>query len=266
MSTQWLADHLGSDSIVVLDATVQQSRSAEGGALWLSGLQHFLVHGHVPGAVFADVLAQFSDAGAGHAFARPSVDRFEAAAASVGVDNDTTVIVYDTDGGEWAARLWWLFRAFGHDRVAVLDGGYTKWFSEDRPVHTGAVEPREALFIGTERPEFWADQAEVEQIAAGTAPGALVFAGGDTIGGIPGSVTIAASALHDREAQRLLKPAVLRERFAAVLEAKRVVTYCAAGVAAASDALALTLLGVPSVAVYDGPLEPWVDTVGGRAI
>jgi thiosulfate/3-mercaptopyruvate sulfurtransferase len=268
VSTQWLADHLGSDSLVVLDATVLSVPAFGGGNTWLSGLDRYLVHGHIPGAVFADLIEVFSDPAGEYGFAKPSLAQFEQAASSVGVDNETTVVVYDTAAGQWAARIWWLFRAFGYDRVAVLDGGYAKWFSEDRPLDTGNVVPSEAVFVGVERPELWADKGDVERIVAGDAAGALVFAGppsdftGETsprgrAGHIPGSVSVPAASLNDRETKTILKADALRERFAPVLDGSPVVTYCGAGIAAAADALALTLLGVTDVAVYDGSLNEW---------
>jgi thiosulfate/3-mercaptopyruvate sulfurtransferase len=326
VSTQWLADHIGSEGLVVLDATVlpeaapsvpSSAPSLQGGSGWRSGVVQYREQGHVPGAVFADLLGEFSAPSAGRLFARPSRERFEAAASSAGVDNDTTVVVYDSDEGQWAARIWWLFRTFGYDRVAVLDGGYAKWFGENRPIDLGEVAPREAVFVGLERPELWADRGRVERIAAGKEPGSLVFAGRSSLGAgsVPvgaslartgaGSTPVGASSaragagstpvgagsapvgagparlgamalagerpsgaeefaarslhvpvarLRDPESKTMLKTAALRERFATVLDGSPIVTHCGAGIAAAADALALTLLGVTDVAVYDGSL------------
>ncbi|MFB2597160.1 sulfurtransferase [Herbiconiux sp. P17] len=277
VSTQWLADHLGSEGLVVLDATVLSITSPAGfgpASSWLSGLDQYLLTGHIPGAVFADLLEVFSDPAGSFGFARPSLAQFEEAAASVGVDNDTTVVVYDTAAGQWAARVWWLFRAFGYDRVAVLDGGYAKWTAEERPVDTGNVLPRSgADFAGVERPELWASKADVEAIVAGStdAPATLLFAGppsdftGETsprarAGHIPGSVSVPAGRLVDRSTKALLKGDALRSKFVPALaagDASRVVTYCGSGIAAASAALALTVLGEGAVAVYDGSLNEW---------
>ena len=148
VSTQWLADHLGSDNLVILDATVfalapsrRESGTDEAGAAgprYLSGRDDYLTKGHIPGAVFADLFDVFSDPAGEFDFSRPNADLFEQAAASVGIDNGTTVVVYDAVVGQWAARIWWLFRAFGYDDVAVLDGGLAKWHAETRPFATGA--------------------------------------------------------------------------------------------------------------------------------
>jgi len=269
VSTQWLADHLGSDNLVILDATVVPYVQPNGRGGYLSGHDAFLIEGHIPGSVFADVIEVFSDPAGPYPFTRPSAELFEAAAASVGVSNDTTVIVYDNAVGQWAARIWWLFRAFGYDNVAVLDGGYTKWTLEERPTDIGWVEPGSGTFTAVERPGLWATKADVEAIVAGTADASLVCAlppkeySGEVgyrsrLGHIPGSISAPAGRLVDRQSNAFLPPAELGEKFGPALTADRVVTYCAGGIASASDALALTLLGHRNIAIYDESLNEWV--------
>jgi thiosulfate/3-mercaptopyruvate sulfurtransferase len=269
VSTQWLADHLGAPKLVVLDASVLPYRQANGKPGYLSGQETYVLNGHIPGALFADLIETFSNPKGRYPFTRPTTKAFASAAGALGIDNQTTVIVYDAVAGQWAARLWWLFRAFGHDRVAVLDGGFTKWGTEERPTDIGHVEPSAAVFTAVERPEMWVDKAEVAAIVAGEAPGALVcgippkeFAGEEgnrpRLGHIPGSISVPVGRLIDHDTKALLTPAQLGASFAPVLaEGGRVVTYCHAGIAASADALALTLLGHQNVAIYDGSLSEW---------
>ncbi|GGF28385.1 thiosulfate sulfurtransferase [Subtercola lobariae] len=280
MSTQWLCDHIGSDSIVVLDATVLSVLAFGGDRVWLSGLDEYLVNGHIPGALFADVIETLSDPDRPFGFARPSAERFSAAVTQLGIGPSTTVIVYDNSLGQWAARVWWLFRSFGHDQVAVLDGGLTKWNLEDRPTETGYVEPTVALeaFVAEERHGFWVEKPFVEDVVAGRVDALLLCAlppkefSGETgsrerRGHIPGSVNVAAGRLVDPETHAMLPKSALRGAFAAVLEGRadgsraaaddRIVVYCGGGIAAAADALALAALGEYNVAVYDGSLNEW---------
>jgi thiosulfate/3-mercaptopyruvate sulfurtransferase len=272
VSTQWLADHLGSDGLVILDATVLQVPHPHGGLAWLSGLDQYLVEGHIPGAVFADLLEVFSDPAGAYPFSHPSADLFSEAAVSVGIDDQTTVVVYDTGVGTWASRIWWLFRAFGYDRVAVLDGGLTKWKAEDRTVDVGHVEPRSvAGFPAVERPGSWVEKSFVEAVVDGDEKATLVcavppkeFAGEagqrGRLGHIPGSVSAPAGRLVSRETNALLPLDALRAVFADVLASPDpIVTYCAGGIAASADALALALLGRTDVAIYDGSLNEWAD-------
>ena len=269
VSTQWLADYLGSDKLVLLDATALPYTQPNGQAGYVSGEESYLVNGHIPGAVFADVIDQFSDASGTYPLTRPTKEQFEAAAGSVGIDNETTVVVYDAAVGQWSARIWWLFRAFGYDRVAVLDGGLAKWISEGREIVLGYVAPTPAVFTAVERPELWVDKGDVEAIVGGEADGALVCGlppkeftgeGGHRArrGHIPGSRSVPAGRLVDRESNALLTEDDLRAAFGPTLESERVVTYCAGGIAATANALALTILGHRNVAVYDGSLNEWV--------
>lgn len=270
VSTQWLADHLGSEGLVVLDATVVPGTRPDGRPAYLSGLDQYLVEGHIPGAVFAELLDVFSDPAGTYPFTRPDAARFAQAAASVGVDEATTVVVYDAAVGQWASRLWWLFRSFGHDRVAVLDGGVTKWRAEDRPLDLGHVEPRAAAaFRAEERPGFWADKDAVAAVVAGSARATLVcgvppkeFTGESghrpRLGHIPGSISVPAGRLVSRETNDLLPTDRLRETFADVLaSADPIIAYCGGGIAATADALALAVLGRDDVAVYDASLNEW---------
>jgi thiosulfate/3-mercaptopyruvate sulfurtransferase len=268
VSTQWLADHLGADDLVVVDATVLPYTQPNGRPGYLSGHEQYIIDGHVPGAVFADLTEVFSDPAGSYPFTRPTVAQFEEAAASIGVSNTTTVVVYDNVVGQWASRIWWLFRAFGYDNVAVLDGGLAKWRAEERETDIGHVEPAAASFTATERPELWVDKAYVESVVDGTVTATLVcglppaeFAGDaghrPRLGRIPGSVSAPAGRLVDRQTNAYLNEDALRAAFAPVLGDERIVTYCAGGIAAASDALALTLLGHRNVAIYDASLNEW---------
>jgi thiosulfate/3-mercaptopyruvate sulfurtransferase len=268
VSTQWLADFLGSDKLVVLDATVLPYTQPNGRAGLMSGHEEYLVSGHIPGAIYADLFDVFSDNENPLPFSRPTAEQFAIAAGSVGIDNETTVVVYDSGVGQWASRIWWLFRAFGYDSVAVLDGGYKKWLAEGREVQVGHVESPITVFETAERPGLWASKEDVEAIVNGTAQGALVCAAppsdflGETggrarLGHIPGSVSVPAGRLVDRQTNALLSEDALRTSFAQVFDEDRIVTYCGAGIAAASDALTLTLLGHRNVSVYDGSLNEW---------
>ncbi|NUU07477.1 sulfurtransferase [Leifsonia sp. C5G2] len=263
VSTQWLADHLGAEGLVVLDATAVPSRDADGHTVYVSGRPAF-AETRIPGSAFADLVDGFSDAEAPFAFTRPGADAFAEAAAAVGVGPETTVVVYDTALGQWASRLWYLFRAFGHDRVAVLDGGLAKWSAEGRPVEAGDVHAAQAAAVpapAAEQPGFWVDTEEVAAIVDGTRPGALVCgtpARDFAARHIPGSTSAPVARLLDRETNAFLPAAELRGVLADVLAAPGpIVVYCGAGIAAAADALALALLGRNDVLLYDGSLGEW---------
>jgi thiosulfate/3-mercaptopyruvate sulfurtransferase len=212
----------------------------------------------------------FSDPDGVYPFTRPDATAFEGAAESVGVDDRTTVVVYDAAVGQWASRVWWLFRAFGFDRVAVLDGGLAKWTAEGRGTDLGHVEPvADASFTATERPGSWVQKDFVTGVVEGSERATLICGvppkefSGETgprarRGHIPGSISAPAGRLVSRDTNEFLAPTALRDALSGALASDdRIVAYCNGGIAAASDALALALLGRTDVAIYDGSLNEW---------
>jgi len=269
VSTQWLADHLGADGLVVLDATVIAAHGADGQQSFVSGLEQHSDR-RIPGTVFAELIDVFSDPDGAYPFSRPDARSFAAAAESVGIDDRSTVIVYDSALGQWASRVWWLFRAFGFDRVAVLDGGLSKWTAEGRRTDHGVVDPRDGgAFTAVERAASWVDKDFVASVVDGAERATLVcgappkqFSGvaatSSRAGHIPGSINAPAARLISRETNEFLAPGELRQALApALASGDRIVAYCNGGIAAASDALALALLGRDDVSIYDGSLNEW---------
>jgi thiosulfate/3-mercaptopyruvate sulfurtransferase len=150
----------------------------------------------------------------------------------------------------------------------VLDGGLTKWRAEGRALENGHVPAEPALFEARERPELWVDREFIAGVLQGDHDAALICAApakeftGEVVarvraGHIPGSTSTPVVRLVDRENRAYLPHDELRNIFAPALGSPRIVTYCGGGIAAASAALALTLLGETSVAVYDGSLHEW---------
>ena len=270
VSTEWLARHLGHDGLVVVDASVVGAESPAG-FRWLSGLDEYLIEGHVPGAVFADILEEFSDPHGTYSFTRPDETRLERAARELGIDDESTVVIYDSSLGHWAARLWWLLASAGVDRVAILDGGLTRWRADGQAVETGFESPRVAGSLTlSPRDGFWADRHEVLAITTGETNASLVCAApasdfrGETgqrprRGHIPGSVNVPISAVVDRESRTFLRGEALQERLAPATApaSSRVVVYCGGGIAAAGTGFALRHAGHSDVAVYDGSLDEW---------
>lgn len=268
----WLEANLDHPALRVVDATVvldPESWEANSGRSTYDAA-------HVPGAVFVDLIAELSDPEGDeglppgmYAYRLPRPEAFAAAIGRHGIGPDTTVVAYDTSAGMWAARLWWMLRVFGHDRVAVLDGGWAGWVAEGRPVSDTVVEPSPVAFVPKLREELLATKADVER-AIGDPGSVLVNALWPELfrgeaetplprkGRIPGSVNVPFTATVDDEG-RLLPAERVRELFAEVGAGadQRIITYCGGGIAASSDALALAVAGIDA-AVYDGSLVEWV--------
>ncbi|WP_089102853.1 sulfurtransferase [Streptomyces hyaluromycini] len=271
VSTDWLAQHLGDPDLRVLDATTQLVGPEPGHTGWSlrPGHDDYLA-AHIPGAAFADIINDLSEPDGG-TLTKPSPARFAAAAGRLGVGRDSRVVVYAREP-HWATRVWWLLRAGGFDNAAVLDGGLGKWTAEGRPTATGLESYPAAEFAGEPRPELFAELDEVKRVVDAGAGACLInslspqdhhAAQTDNFarpGHIPGSVNVFMAALLDPATGTFKLPGELRGMFADVLSRPgRKVTYCGVGIAATSDALALTLLGESDVAVYDGSLEQWTN-------
>jgi thiosulfate/3-mercaptopyruvate sulfurtransferase len=269
VSTAWLSRRLADPDLVVIDASVLKDEDARGNRIWRSGRSAFETAGHIPGARFADLIADFSDPDAPHAFTRPGTGRFAGAAGKLGLSNRARIVAYDNTTGIWAARLWWLLRAFGHDHAAVLDGGLTAWVAESRPLERGPGAANPTRFTARERPGCFVDGSDVLAVVEGRAAGLLacvlrppVFAGVERRyarpGHIPGSLNLPYEDLLGPD-NRLSAIDVLRERLAPLIESdqRRFILYCGGGATAAGTALVLSYLGAHDVAVYDGSLAEW---------
>src|SRR4051812_10055107 len=139
VSTEWLDAHLGSPDIAVIDASwhlpaAKRDARAEFNAA------------HIPGAQFFDV-GDLSDMSSPLPHMLPSPEKFSSRMRRMGIGDGKRVIAYDSTGLFSAARAWWMFKVFGHEDVAVLDGGLKKWLAESRVVEEGpAPRPQERHF------------------------------------------------------------------------------------------------------------------------
>ncbi|MEW1828819.1 rhodanese-like domain-containing protein [Streptomyces sp. NPDC088196] len=268
----WLAAHLDDPRLVVLDATALLPSPREDGDYRSASGRETWAERHLPGSRHADLTGELSDHDAPYHFAVPSPEALAAALARLGVGEGGEVVSYDSGGGIWAARLWWMLRAIGVP-AAVLDGGLEAWEAAGRPLASGDdTEPVPAVRPVTPvvRPDLWAGIEDVAAVSRGERPGTLVCAlplGGydgsaptrySRRGHIPASRSLPGRGLLD-ESGRVLPTEELAAKVGAVLDTddSPVVLYCGGGISAAGAALALTLLGRTDVSVYDGSLEEW---------
>ncbi len=270
VETEWLAKHLDDPGVRVLECTVfLHPADVPGGVRVESGRAKW-AEGHIPNAGFVDLQDELSDRTSTLRFMMPPAAQFAEAMGRAGVGAGVRVILYDRAVNMWAARVWWMLRAFGFDEAAVLNGGFKKWTVEGRPVATDAGTSAARTFTLRPRPALMTDKAGV-LAALGESNACVLNAlteeqhrgtGGNTYGRsgrIAGSVNVAARDLVDPKTHAYLPADVLRAKFqaAGALDARRVVTYCGGGIAASSDAFVLTLLGRDEVTIYDASLSEW---------
>jgi thiosulfate/3-mercaptopyruvate sulfurtransferase len=268
VSTEWLTSNLAAPDLRVFDVTVFLQPNPGGrGYRAESGRDRFR-EGHVPGAVFLDLIQDLS-AKSAVPFTMPAPEVAAEKLGAAGIGADTRVVAYSAGSVMWATRLWWMLRSLGFDRAAVLDGGFAKWRREGRPVGAEATTYPAARLPIRPRPALWADLDEMRRVVADrgactvNALSAEVYRGDKNVygrpGHIPGSHNVFYDDLLDPESGTFRPLAELRDRFAktGALASPRVITYCGGGISATMDALALTLLGHPNVAVYDGSMLEW---------
>jgi thiosulfate/3-mercaptopyruvate sulfurtransferase len=268
VTTDWLAAQLDVPTLRVLDCSVVMRTSDDGGYAFVGGADEWAA-GHIPGSAFVDVLVELADSTQSLPMMMPSDSAFAELMGGLGVGEGTSVVLYDRSNHAWAARVWWMLKAFGFDAAAVLDGGWNKWIAESRPITTQPTHRPRARFVARPRPELIATKHEVlaalddEKITLVNALSPDEHSGASSrfqrSGRIPGSVNVYCQQLVDPATHAYLPPDELRRKFAAqgVDGSGRAITYCGAGIAASSDALALTLIGCGNVAVYDGSLSEW---------
>ena len=261
-----LAARLNHPDLRVFDVTVH----LEGPRAGVRSGREDYEQGHVPGAGFLAVLTDLSDPSGKLLFTRPTAGQLEATLSRNGVSNGHDVVFYSAASPIWATRAWWLLRAAGHERVAVLDGGFARWRAEGHPVSAEPFRHPPARFEADPREALWASQQDV--LAAMEDGGACtldalptpLYRGNANLGyaragHIRGALSVPFSDLLDPETGLFRPPEQLRQRFAdaGVLARERVISYCGGAIAASLNAFALTLLGHENVAVYDGSLDEW---------
>ncbi len=264
VTTQWLAAHLGEPGLVVIDASwYLAAMQRDGSAEYLAG--------HLPGAVYWD-LDRLSDQSTPLPHMLPDAASLAREIGALGIGDSDRVVVYDGSGVNLSApRVWWTFKIAGHDAVAVLDGGLSRWREEGHPLESGLVQRDCTPFPVRFRPALL---RSLEEMRVGLDAGAWQildarsrgrFEGSEPEprpglrgGHLPGARNLPFTELVD-SGGLLLSGDELRRRYAAagVDLSRPVVTTCGSGVTACALALGLELLGARDSAVYDGSWSEW---------
>jgi len=266
VSTEWLADHLAAPDVRVVDATWYLPSDGRKG-------RETYDEAHIPGAVIFDI-DEIADTSSDLPHMLPSSEKFSSRVRDLGLGDGNRIIVYDANGGFMAAcRVWWMFRVFGHEDVAVLDGGLPKWEAEGRPTNDDEVRPQPRHFTARQN-NFLVRSADQllrnvdsgkEQVVDARSPGR--FNGTEDEprpnarkGHIPNSVNIPVPAFMDPKRDFAFRPAadIQAAVDAAGLDPKRpIVASCGSGVTACVIGMGLYLLGHKEVAIYDGSWSEW---------
>lgn len=273
ITTAELADILTRPELRLFDCTTYLEPAPAGSGIpyvVVSGRQTFEA-GHVPGANFLDLQAEFSDPRTELRFMMPPTAQLEAAFGRHGISANSRVVLYSIGTAMWATRFWWMLHSLGFDGAAVLDGGIDKWTAEGRDIETGlaggypqatfSARPKENMFVG--KRDVLAATTEGDTVIV-NALGPQFYKGLEPSrygrpGRIPGSVSVPAATLIDPKGKTFVPLAEAEATFAAqgISRDKRVVAYCGGGISATIDLFQLHRLGYDNLTLYDGSMGEW---------
>jgi len=265
VSTQWLADHLESPDLAVINA-------------WMPPVTHpdappVYPNAHVPGAVFFDV-NEICDKTSDLPHLLPQPHVFSSAMRKLGIGDGQTIVVYDDFGFYSAPRVWWTLRTMGAERIFVLDGGFPKWRAENRPVSDDVPRKPQSHFTSRLNHGAVADLAEIRNTIRASSRQILDARSVDRFSGVAPEPRAGLRSGHMPSALNLPFTRLINEsgtfrtkdelkqiyQEAGVDLEKPVTTTCGSGVTAAILTLGLTVLGSRDLALYDGSWTDW----GGR--
>ena len=254
VSAAWLKAHLGDPDLRIVDVRSYLGSAQQGRLEYQSS--------HIPGAWHLDLESDLSGPGGGR-HPLPAIETFVATLESMGLRRDHHVVVYDQTQGSTAARLWWMLRHVGHQRVSVLDGGWPAWLQADGPQAAETPEAETSVYSHEVRTDDVASRGEVAN-----RPGSVTLIDAraparyrgevepiDPVAGhIPGAVNIPYDELAPDGT--MLPPHELAQRLEATSDS---IAYCGSGVTACYVVLAYSVAGLPLPRLYVGSWSDWVD-------
>jgi thiosulfate/3-mercaptopyruvate sulfurtransferase len=256
VSVKWLQEHLNNENLIILDGTINKVFNVS--------------QKQIPGTRLFDIKKKFSDVSNPFPSAFPSEEQFQREARNLGVNNNSAIVVYDDKGIYSSARVWWLFKAFGYNNVAVLNGGFPEWIktgyaTESMTNYEGAIGD----FFANLQPKFMQFFDDVK-VASTNKTHTIIDARsagrfncevpepreGLRMGTIPNSVNL---PFTDLLTDGVLKPQVELEKVFYMLADKNddIIFSCGSGLTACVLALAADISGYNNLSVYDGSWTEW---------
>jgi thiosulfate/3-mercaptopyruvate sulfurtransferase len=276
VETAWLRDHLDDPKLRIVDIRgsvppVPKPGEQAAPGLGYEGAFDEYAAAHIPGAVYIDWSKDIVDPDDEIAVQIATEQQFTEAMHRAGIGDEHLVIAYDTHPtSTFATRLWWALRYYGHTRVAVLNGGLTKWQRENRSVSSVVPTYPQAVFTPKVQPQLLSTAREViaamndgrTTIVDARDPGQFtgeVVRPGNRAGHIPGAINVPREDLVDLTTGTWRATEELASIFAAadLTSSRPIVTYCNGGVAAATVLFGLSIAGYPLVSNYDGSWNEW---------
>jgi thiosulfate/3-mercaptopyruvate sulfurtransferase len=273
VSPEWLRDHLGAANLRVVDirgyVKTEDLGNGQQKGVYLGARDEYEA-GHIPGATYVDWTTDIvdPDADVKAQIAPPAL--FARRMETIGVGDETDVVVVDHAGGHLATRLWWALRYYGHDRVAILDGGYQAWEAAALPLTSDVTVFDEVVFTSRPKPSLISDRDQVltntktgeRQLLDARAPGQYsgTVQRGSRGGHIPGARNVPASLMINEDGRWKSPDALRAEITAAGVDLSQPATaYCNGGVTATQLLFGMYRAGAAEADIsnYDGSWNEW---------
>ncbi|MFD3446047.1 sulfurtransferase [Microbacteriaceae bacterium 4G12] len=259
----WLADHLQNENIRIIDCRFDLSNPSWGREQYKQG--------HIPNALYFDLNIDLSKEITTHGGRHPLPDMelFVEKLADAGIQEDTTVVAYDSQNGAMASRLWWMLTYLGHTKTYILNGGYPAWEKKQLPITAQIPVFTKKSFVAYPKHQLLVSMEDVKERIEKQADFYLIdsreqrrYEGAEEAidkkaGHIP-------TALHYFWKDGVTDEGYLKsseeqeERFHKLDKTKEVIVYCGSGVTACPNVLALKTAGFEQVKLYSGSWSDWI--------
>lgn len=272
VSPAWLLEHLDDTNVRVVDIRGYVKTEDLGGgrqrASYMGAPEEYAV-GHIPGSVFVDWTRDIVDLEGPVKAQIASPERFKAAMEELGIGDETAVVAVDHTGGHLATRLWWALRYYGHEEVALLEGGFAAWESAGHPITAEESNvPVGAVFTPKVQAALRAEAEDVlQQVQSGSrqvvdARDEATYRGevqrGSRGGHIPGAKLLSAKTLVEDDGTWKSADEIRRMAEEAGIDPGRPITaYCNGGVTATQLMFGLHRAGMTDLSNYDGSWNEW---------
>ncbi len=263
----WLHENLGAKDLRIIDARFDVRANADGTFSEVPGREDY-EKGHIPGALFVDLYEDLADPENPTHIIGP--EAFATLMGRLGIEPQTTVVIYDDRGGVWAARLWWALRYYGHQDVRMLNGGLVAWWGARYPVETITpppspthyeVKPKPALRVEKDEVLAALDDPDTRIIDALPAPfyrGLAALYPRHRKGHIPGAFNVPAEDnLDEHMCLKSMADLQVLWKGSNIRPEHNVITYCGGGIYASFALFVLALMGHEKSALYDASWMEW---------
>lgn len=271
VSAEWLAEHLDHPSLRVVDIRGYVRTSDLGGgrqSASYEGARSEYLEGHIPGAVFIDWTTDIVDPDGDVKAQIAPPERFAEAMSGAGIGDSTDVVIVDQAGGHLATRLWWALMYHGHERVALLDGGFNRWTALGLPVTADVVAPGPTVFTPRVRPSLWSGADDVLKLIKSSERQIVDARDANTFNGvtqrarrgghIPTAINVPSASFLQEDGRWKSAGDIRQAATDAGLDPDAPVTaYCNGGVTATAVLFGLHRAGASDISNYDGSWNEW---------